>query len=84
MDFYGYLRGAHLKLGATIHVPGLGDFVPTAISALDDPLPVAEKRTAGPRFSLLVCDTRRRRRRRRDKRREGNPPPPACSIAFFA
>ena len=42
-DCYGYVRGARLKPGGAVHVPGLGDFAPESIEVLDDPLPLISK-----------------------------------------
>lgn len=42
-DCYGYVRGARLKPGGSVHVPGLGDFAPSSIEVLDDPLPLISK-----------------------------------------
>jgi len=39
VDCYGWLRGARHNAAATVHVPGLGDFEPLEVEALDDPLP---------------------------------------------
>lgn len=39
VDMYGWLRGCRHSLTARVHVPGLGDFVPFHVQALQDPLP---------------------------------------------
>ncbi|KAJ1455713.1 hypothetical protein M885DRAFT_616973 [Pelagophyceae sp. CCMP2097] len=44
---YGYLRGAHLKAGTVMHIPGLGDFTPSEISVLDDPVPMVDEQPDG-------------------------------------
>lgn len=37
---YGWMRGSPLKTGQTLHLPGVGDFVPADVSVLDDPCPL--------------------------------------------
>jgi len=40
--FYGYLRGTNLTSGASVHIPGVGDFAADQIKALNDPLPLLD------------------------------------------
>ncbi|KAK7241169.1 U3 snoRNA binding protein, partial [Aureococcus anophagefferens] len=56
VDCYGYVRGAHLKAETRVHVPGLGDFLPSELAPLDDPLPLgkAEATTADGRTKKLL------------------------------
>lgn len=37
--FYGYVRGAVLRQGQSIHIPGAGDFHVSSLSCCDDPCP---------------------------------------------
>jgi ribosome biogenesis protein BMS1 len=41
--FYGYVRGCNLRPGTAMHVLGLGDYTPTSISVVADPLPFPDK-----------------------------------------
>lgn len=41
---FGYLHGTPLRAGATIHIAGCGDFVPSSIRKLPDPCPFPTKR----------------------------------------
>ena len=43
---YGYSRGTNLKIGAKVHIAGVGDFFINDISAMDDPCP-------SPQFKAL-------------------------------
>jgi ribosome biogenesis protein BMS1 len=43
---YGYSRGTNLKIGAKVHLAGVGDFFINDISAMDDPCP-------SPQFKAL-------------------------------
>ena len=56
VDCYGYVRGAHLKSETRVHVPGLGDFLPSELAPLDDPLPLGktEATTADGRTKKLL------------------------------
>ena len=56
VDCYGYVRGAHLKAETRVHVPGLGDFLPSELAPLDDPLPLGktEATTADGRTKKLL------------------------------
>ncbi|RKP11531.1 NUC121 domain-containing protein [Piptocephalis cylindrospora] len=42
VTFYGFLRGTPLKSTTKIHMPGLGDYYPDNLTALDDPCPLPE------------------------------------------
>jgi ribosome biogenesis protein BMS1 len=39
---FGYVRGTYLRPDTTVHIPGVGDFVPASIEALPDPCPPAD------------------------------------------
>lgn len=40
---FGYVRGMHLKPGASVHIPGAGDFRLADLTALPDPIPLPEQ-----------------------------------------
>ena len=40
---YGYVHGTFLKPRVSVHIPGLGDFLPEAVAALSDPCPLPMK-----------------------------------------
>merc|ERR1712226_1591160 len=41
VSIYGYVRGAHLRNKARVHLPGCGDFVVNEVTLLPDPCPLA-------------------------------------------
>ncbi|KAG5353912.1 hypothetical protein C0989_000155 [Termitomyces sp. Mn162] len=40
VTMYGYVRGTHLRTGARVHVPGVGDLPVKSVEALGDPCPL--------------------------------------------
>ncbi|CAG7725438.1 unnamed protein product [Allacma fusca] len=46
ISFYGYIHGTFLKPRVSIHIPGLGDFLPEAVTPLSDPCPLPLKERA--------------------------------------
>ncbi|KAG6895988.1 hypothetical protein C0992_011030 [Termitomyces sp. T32_za158] len=40
VTMYGYVRGTHLRTGARVHVPGVGDLAVKSVEALGDPCPL--------------------------------------------
>mmetsp|Transcript_25647 Transcript_25647/g.42369 ORF Transcript_25647/g.42369 Transcript_25647/m.42369 type:complete len:229 (+) Transcript_25647:2-688(+) len=40
--FFGFVRGTFLKPGMKVHVPGLGDYYMSEMTAIDDPCPLPE------------------------------------------
>ncbi|KAK9820869.1 hypothetical protein WJX81_007795 [Elliptochloris bilobata] len=55
---YGYARGCNLKLGARMHLAGVGDYPVAEVSALPDPCPLpgaAKKRSLNERERLLYA-----------------------------
>lgn len=43
ISLYGWVHGTFLKETVSVHIPGLGDFTPDAITALPDPCPLPMK-----------------------------------------
>jgi len=43
--FYGYLRGAALRDGSMVHIPGAGDYQIANLSSIADPCPLPESQT---------------------------------------
>ena len=67
---FGYVRGTFFKPGMRIHVPGMGDYSMSSVSAISDPCPFPstekrrrldqkEKLIHAPMANLgeLTCDT---------------------------
>lgn len=46
VSFYGYVRGTHLEKNARVHLMGIGDYPITAITRIQDPVPVEAKKPA--------------------------------------
>ena len=42
VTLYGYLRGTHLRAGARIHIPGVGDVDVKSVEILGDPCPLPD------------------------------------------
>ncbi|KAG6853292.1 hypothetical protein C0991_005464 [Blastosporella zonata] len=40
VTMYGYVRGTHLRTGARVHIPGVGDMAVKSVEALGDPCPL--------------------------------------------
>ncbi|KAG6844375.1 hypothetical protein H0H87_007367 [Tephrocybe sp. NHM501043] len=40
VTMYGYVRGTHLRTGAKVHIPGVGDLAVKTIEVLGDPCPL--------------------------------------------
>lgn len=40
VTLYGYVRGTHLRTGARVHIPGVGDLTVESVEALGDPCPL--------------------------------------------
>ena len=46
ISFFGYVRGASMRICEKVHIPGLGDFPVKSITTLMDPCPTLSKEKA--------------------------------------